>query len=601
MDRSKPRNRHSLLVRLLIVSIVVALCSIAATAWLAAQTTTVAIKQAQGQALADDAKIYDTLVGYAATHKDWAGVEAVVRQLSEQTGRNITLATSDRRPIVGSEPLPEKPSAVIDPLSVDSALATGQTADRIDRRAVGPFQLTPDEHGRLKSVADTVLACVQTRTGSGTLEELPSGRSIVRGPENTAASIRSCSTGNDLTTPMPTERAALKQLAALVNACLDPKGQPHVALQFDQNGEIVPAPLPSQASAPVSPDRGQVVAECVADARREQLRSYFAPAALLFVNTPSEASAGWDLSAASRWRIIGVAALVLLVTVLATVFAGARLVRPLRALTGAALRMKSGDDTARVKVSGSDEIAQLAAAFNEMADSREQLEGQRKAMVSDIAHELRTPLSNIRGWLEAAQDGVTKPDQALVTSLMEEALLLQHIVDDLQDLAMADAGRLRLHKEHVHLTDLLGQVVAANQPRANGVRLSLDVQGDPGLDADPVRLRQVVGNLVTNALRHTAPGGSVTVCGRMQDGWVVIDVVDTGTGISAEDLPKVFDRFWRAEKSRNRQSGGSGLGLAIVRQLAEAHGGTATAVSELGRGSTFRLRLPVDDTFLTGS
>ncbi|MCE7006798.1 ATP-binding protein [Kibdelosporangium philippinense] len=586
------RRKRSLLVRLLVVSIVVALCSIAATAWLAAQTTTVAIKQAQGQALADDAKIYDTLLGYAATHKDWTAVEPVVRQLSEQTGRNISLATSDRRLIIGTDPLPEKPSAVIDPLSVDSALATGQTADRIDRRAVGPLLLTPDERGRLKGAAEIVLACVQTRAGSGSIEELPSGRSIVHGPDNATASVLSCSTGNDLTTPMPTERTALTQLESLTNACLDTKDQGHVALKFDQNGNFVQGPLPSQSSAPASMDRNQVVSDCIATARGAQLKPYVAPVALLFVNTPSQASTGLDLSAASRWRIIGVAALVLLVTVLASVFAGARLVRPLRALTGAARRMKEGDDTARVKVSGSDEIAELATAFNEMADSRERLESQRKAMVSDIAHELRTPLSNIRGWLEAAQDGVTQPDQALVSSLMEEALLLQHIVDDLQDLAIADAGRLRLHKEHVHLAELLGQVVAANQPRANGVHLSLAVHGDPELDADPVRLRQAVGNLVTNALRHTAPGGSVTVNGRVESGWVVIDVVDTGTGISAEDLPKVFDRFWRAEKSRNRQSGGSGLGLAIVRQLAEAHGGTATAASELGRGSTFRLRIP---------
>nr|CTQ95801.1 integral membrane sensor signal transduction histidine kinase(EC:2.7.13.3) [Kibdelosporangium sp. MJ126-NF4] len=594
------RRRRSLLVRLLVVSIVVALCAIAATAWLAAQTTTVAIKQAQGQALADDARIYDTLVGHAATHKDWAGIEPVVRALGEQTGRHIALTTSDRRLIVGTLPLPDKPSAVVDPLAADPAMSAAQAGDRIDARATGPFQLTPAERDKLKADVESVLGCVRTRTGYGSSEELPTGRTLLRVSENAAATVNSCSQGVDLTAPTVTETSALHELTQLVNACLTAKGQAGVDVQLSQNGQ----PVAAAASRPAPLATGEhveSVAECLAVARRQQLRPYVAPAALLFVNTPSEASAGLDLSATSRWRIIGVAALVLLVTVLAAVFAGSRLVRPLRALTGAARRMQEGDDSARVRVTGSDEIAELAVAFNDMADSRERLESQRKAMVSDIAHELRTPLSNIRGWLEAAQDGVTEPDQALVSSLMEEALLLQHIVDDLQDLAMADAGRLRLHPERLHLADLLGQVVAAHRQRADGVLLGVQVRGDPELDADPVRLRQAIGNLVTNALRHTEPGGSVTVTGRQDGDWVTVDVTDTGSGISAEDLPRVFDRFWRAEKSRNRQSGGSGLGLAIVRQLAEAHGGTVTAVSELGRGSTFTVRIPVHDSSLTGS
>ncbi|ONI81026.1 two-component sensor histidine kinase [Actinosynnema sp. ALI-1.44] len=593
-------KRRSLLVRLLVVSIVVALCAIAATAWLAAQTTTVAIKQAQGQALADDARIYDTLVGYAATHKDWSGVEPVVRALGDQTGRLIALATSDRAVLVGGQPLPDKPNAVVDPLAVDPVLSAGQPGDRVDARAVGPFKLTPDEQGRLRSATGTVLSCVRVRFGYGSSEELPSGRTVLRLPDGAIAGARSCASGVDLTAPTPTETVALAGLTQLTNACLAGKGQPSVTAVLDQNGRPV-ATAPAEGAERITDDRLGVVTDCFSTARREQLRPFVAPAALLFVNTPSQASAGFDLSATSRWRIIGVASLVLLVTVAASVFAGARLVRPLRALTGAARRMRDGDDSARVRVTGSDEITELAVAFNDMADNRERLEGQRKAMVSDIAHELRTPLSNIRGWLEAAQDGVTRPDQALVSSLMEEALMLQHIVDDLQDLAMADAGRLRLHKERVHLAELLGQVAAAHRQHGGGVRLTVEVRGDPELDADPVRLRQAVGNLVTNALRHTEPGGCVTITGRQDDGWVTIDVTDTGTGIGAADLSKVFDRFWRAEKSRTRQSGGSGLGLAIVRQLAEAHGGTATAASELGHGSTFTLRIPADDKFLTGS
>lgn len=208
-------------------------------------------------------------------------------------------------------------------------------------------------------------------------------------------------------------------------------------------------------------------------------------------------------------------------------------------------------------------------------------------MVSDVAHELRTPLSNIRGWLEAAQDGLAEPDPAFIASLHTEAVQLQHIIDDLQDLAAADAGALRLHPEQLHVEDVLAQVAAAHQAGAetSGVALSAlpaaDGTPSPVLWADPVRLRQAIGNLVSNAVRHTPPGGRVTVraydagasADEAQAGReVVIEVADTGSGISAEHLPHVFDRFWRAEKSRNRRTGGSGLGLAIVRKLVEAHG-----------------------------
>jgi two-component system, OmpR family, sensor histidine kinase BaeS len=222
------------------------------------------------------------------------------------------------------------------------------------------------------------------------------------------------------------------------------------------------------------------------------------------------------------------------------------------------------------------------------------MEALRKTMVSDIAHELRTPLSNVRGWLEAVEDGLSRADETLVSSLLEEALLLQHIIDDLQDLAMADAGQLRLHPEDVRLQELLAQVAAAYGARAEeaGVTLTVRVEGDVELHADPVRLRQAVGNLVGNAVRHTPRGGTVAVHGRRDGEQVSIDVTDTGVGIDPPDLPHVFDRFWRAEKSRTREAGGSGLGLAIVRKLAETHGGTVTVASEPGRGATFTLGLP---------
>jgi two-component system sensor histidine kinase BaeS len=344
----------------------------------------------------------------------------------------------------------------------------------------------------------------------------------------------------------------------------------------------------------------RAVAACVVSARREQLTAYVAEPALLFIDGPRAVSVpGFDLSPANTARIAGVTALVLTLTVGASVIAGARLVRPLHALTGAAQRMRDGLGSEAVPVGADNEIGRLAAAFNDMAAHRIRLEEQRKVMVSDVAHELRTPLSNIRGWLEAAHDGLAEPDPAFVSSLLDEAVQLQHLINDLQDLGAADAGALRLHLEPVRVDDLLGQVAAAHQGPAETAGVTLRVFTAPGsspplTEADPVRLRQAVSNLLSNAVRHTPPGGRVTLRSYVTDTGdeVAVEVADTGSGIAADDLPYVFDRFWRAEKSRNRSTGGSGLGLAIVLKLAEAHGGTAAVVSTEGVGTVFTLRLP---------
>jgi two-component system sensor histidine kinase BaeS len=201
----------------------------------------------------------------------------------------------------------------------------------------------------------------------------------------------------------------------------------------------------------------------------------------------------------------------------------------------------------------------------------------------------------MRIWLEAAQDGLAPLDTELLGLLNEETVVLQHVVDDLRDLAAADSGSLTLTSTAVAIGPVLHQVAEAQRGAAEngGVDLSVTIDenvGDGWLD--PVRLRQIVGNLLSNALRHTPPGGRVGVHARMNARDLIIEVADTGAGISALDLPRVFDRFWRADTARGRASGGSGLGLAIARQLAQAHGGELTARSVVGLGSTFTLRLP---------
>ncbi|MFJ6512698.1 sensor histidine kinase [Streptomyces sp. NPDC091406] len=638
--------RRSLLGRLLAVSALVAACSVAATAWIAVQTTSGAIKQEQGQNLTADARIYDTLLEYAARNPTWDGVGATVRELARESGRRVALTTQGRQPLADSatEPtapaLPPQASAVVDPLSVDTVLAArgaegqGTAADRIDPRAVGPFRLSAADSRALRRTADDKVECLNRAGIASDVVVGASGRPRVQVVGNDPE--RALGTRCDLAaldTPTRSEQKALDALSELSDACLERQGRKGVRLNNDlswgdpapvtvpgEPGALVPQPVPAPRDAPAEqaapsvemPERtgenDRAIASCVGTARSEQLSSYVASPALLFIGDEGGATLpGFDLSPANTAKIAGAAALVLALTVGASVFAGARLVRPLHALTGAAQRMRDGEEPASVPVLGDDEVGRLAAAFNDMSAHRARLEEQRKAMVSDVAHELRTPLSNIRGWLEAAQDGLADPDPAFVASLLEEAVLLQHIIDDLQDLAAADAGVLRLHPEPVEVRELLSQVAAAHQARAENAGVTLTVAAaattapDPSaLSADPVRLRQAVGNLVSNAVRHTPEGGRVTLrayasesdASGQSDGMVVIEVTDTGSGIPADDLPHVFDRFWRAEKSRSRRTGGSGLGLAIVRKLVEAHGGTVEATSTEGEGSTFALRLP---------
>ncbi|MDX3094912.1 ATP-binding protein [Streptomyces sp. ME01-24h] len=586
------RFHNSLVVRLLALSVLVSVCSIAATAWLAVRTTTQAIRQEQGQAISDDARIYEALLGRAATHADWQGVQPLVDRLAQETGHRVVLTTQDRRPIADSAaadhrtPLPDRASATVDPLAVESGISGSGTGDRIDPRAAGPFRLTRAERTRLTALAQRRVSCLRAIGIDATIITSPGGRPRVSTPGYSGSRCAD----DVLDQPTRTESRALARLDALADACLGRRGSGPVQLAPDLTW------TPSRSRDPVDE---ALVPSCLDSARREQLAPYVAPAALLFIGSPQNAAAAspFDLSAPNRLRMAGVVASVLLLTVVVTVGLGLQLVRPLRALTAAAQRVKAGDVAARVQVGGRDEIGRLAEVFNEMSQQRAKLERLRTEMVGDIAHELRTPLSNIRGWLEAADDGVVPADRALVGSLLEEALLLQHIVDDLQDVAAADAGALRLHKVPCEVGELLQQVATAHGGRADhaGVVLSVDAAVGIGtVVADPVRVRQAVSNLMSNAVRHTPPGGTVTVTARREDGTVAIAVADTGAGIRPEDLPRVFDRFWRAEKSRSRSTGGSGLGLTIVRNLAHAHGGTVSVESTHGAGSLFTLRLPGD-------
>ncbi|PWI13384.1 two-component sensor histidine kinase [Streptomyces sp. Act143] len=588
--------RKRLLVRLLVATVLIAVCSVAATAWLAVETTTRALRDEQGQVLAEDTDVLARLSGHAATHPDWKGIEKTVRELSAKTGRRIALTTTERTTIADSAPpgtaLPPRAAATIDPLRTDTYTDRGAQRSGIDPRVVGPYLLPAQERARLGKLAEARKRCFARHGIVTTIVDTPSGRPALSNDDDVPLE---CADGR-LNSPTQTEEKALGQLSELARDCLDRHHldfTPPLFVTVDVGDRNLPTRYGiGKLAAQPQNQAARAAQRCLDSARRVQLDPYVAPRAELFLGIGDTPAVRFDMSAANKAKVFGAAGLVLAVTVAVTVVVATRLVRPLRALTEAA--RQPPELHVRVPVTTRDETGILAAAFNALTERRERLEEQRKAMVSDIAHELRSPLTNIRGWLEVTKDGLVEPDTALLTSLHEEALVLQRVIDDLQDLAAADAGTLRLHREPVAVGELLGQVAAAHRVAADaaGVALRTDTQGAPWSDADPVRMRQALGNLVSNALRHTPAGGSVTLSARADGADVVLEVADTGSGIAAEDLPHVFERFWRAEKSRSRRTGGSGLGLPIVRHLMAAHGGTVEAASEPGAGSVFTLRVP---------
>jgi two-component system sensor histidine kinase BaeS len=582
--------RHSLVTRLLITSVLIVVAAIAATAWLAASTATRAISQEQGRSLTEDKGVYDMLLGYAATHSDWSGAPALIEARAAKLDRRITLMTVDRAVLADSGPGPSlataRPSATVDPLNVDTAL-TGAT-ERIDARAAGPFLVPAGQRDELDKAAADALSCVRKVGGNGKIVRLPTGRPSIDvtdlDPERFAEGC--ASKLNYVVTRA--EAKSLRDLGRLATRCVGLPENYQLGVWPDFTtyyGKLDVAEGLSTKVKPVVPAAVSRTGGCLEKARRTMLQPYVAPPALLFVTDPRAGAdqTRFTLSRENTIRIVTVTGGVLLATILVTVLVGYRLVRPLRALTDAA------DGHTPAPVSTQDEIGRLARALNDSTERRDRAEAQRRAMVSDVAHELRTPLTNIRSWLEAAQDDLAPTDAQLLDLLHEEAVLLQHVIDDLSDLAAADAGTLRVHPEPTYVRDVLHHVAESHRApaQAAGVGLTVEVDGDPVVAADAVRLRQIVGNLVGNGIRYTPRGGAVTVTAKD----TTISVRDTGVGIAAENLPKIFDRFWRADESRSRATGGSGLGLAIARKLAEAHGGTIEVASTPGQGTVFTVRL----------
>jgi signal transduction histidine kinase len=293
---------------------------------------------------------------------------------------------------------------------------------------------------------------------------------------------------------------------------------------------------------------------------------------------------------ASGYAAVGATAAALLLAILLA----NTLARPLRELTAATRAVAQGDLEHQVPVRSKDELGELAASFNQMSADLAQATALRRQMTADIAHDLRSPLTAISGYVEAMREGVLEPTPARFEVMYTETRRLRRLVDDLRTLSLTDAGELHIDRQAIPPRVLLERLAAAYRRRADENDIAISIQAEPNapdVHVDQDRMAQVLGNLVDNALRYTAPGGRITLGARAEGSVTLITVQDTGEGIPPQDLPHIFDRFYRGNSARSEDGGESGLGLAIAKAIVEAHGGTISVDSEIGVGTTFTIAL----------
>lgn len=578
---------RSVRARVIGVTALVVVTSVVLTAVMVSLAVQRAALEEAARSLSNDATIYQSLLDYGTEHDSWADVDTLIGELSERYDRRIALKTKDGRLVVDSNALLRlstgalraKPEVEIDPYNpqleaLESEFATGGVI------------VAPDATGEDRAVnaarVSAATACLdrlaiphqETVGGTG----LTDVSVDVQLTDEQWEAASGCLQGMYLPLPSELERISAEHDALVT--CLHGAGiEPEIA--SDDYGDIAFVDMD---------DPVQVRAY---DACLEQgLRAQFAPPVQLYLG--SAGTTGLSLSGLATGNTVLIVFGIIVIAGFAAVALSARIVRPLRALTTAAALIGVGDRQVRVAVTDRSEIGALATTFNTMADSLAHSEQARRRMVADIAHELRNPLVTLNGGLEAIQDGVYQPTPEVIDSLVEETEHLRRMVSDLQELATADAGALRVEREPVDITALLAAAAVAYEPltAAAGVSIHVEAPEATVVEGDETRLRQVVTNLLTNAISHTPRGGTVTLTATTSSGETVITVADTGEGISAEELPFVFERFWRAEPARSRTSGRTGLGLAICDALIRAHDGTITAKSEPGTGTTFAITLP---------
>ncbi len=552
-------------LRVLLLIVFLVTTSTAATAGLTLRQASRQLSDSVTASQRDVAVAVGELAGYGRLHGSWQGVEATVRNLGDRLHQRIRVVTENGTLVADSDLLAGRQArpvtgapTVVDPRPTLPPLAAA-TPDSRYRAAVAIVDAY--HRGWLFAACLTESGVGVRQVSDASVSDAPvsdaPGQPLFEAVDAHGAAVDTCRQHAE-STPRDVGAVARQGRTCVLQAdeerCLQD-------LFAQQIGQLAPASLRLSLGA------------------RDEI--------------PHRLSSGSIVLAASA---------VMLAAAVSALLLSRRVLRPISALTAASRRLGAGDLTERVLVTGRDELAELGRAFNRMAESLAQSEERQRRLIADVAHELRTPLANLRGYLEALADGVLAPSPELFASLHEEALLHQRIVDDLQDLALAEAGAMTYHRISVDLSELAETCRTAHGAvaEAAGIALRVDAQAPVGVYADPDRLRQVLGNLIRNAVAATQPGGTITLTVRGLDGLALIQVSDTGRGMAEQDLPHVFDRFWRADTARGRGSGGSGLGLAIARQIVTDHAGRIDVTGRLGAGTTFTVGLPATESYAEG-
>ncbi|MEU8233068.1 ATP-binding protein [Actinoplanes sp. NPDC048967] len=580
-------------LRIFLLVMVVAVTAIGATAWLTLNLTSRAFNEAQASADRHRYEIADEVARYGLLHGRWPGVDKLAAGLSRQTGLHIRLITLDQTVLVDTDNLagraagPVRPGPMLidprpqlegwagdsSPPALSALLAKGVPGRRLlttplfEPARGGDLERTPVA-GMLRQLAQYRAALVAVRCIA---DKKPGSDAVLatdRAPYLTGQQLKE-------------HPDCVSRASKLV---LDDRRRIDIDMLTYR-----------QCSAPTSPDEDRT---CAATTFNDRAGVSAALPLQLYLGAPADT----DVGRLGRPAAFGAAGLIV-VALIGTAWIARVVSHPVRRLTEASRLLAGGRLDVRVPTSGRGELARLSQTFNAMAEAVQSSEERQRRLVADVAHEMRTPLSNLRGYLEGLSDGVVEPSRELFVSLHEETMLQRRILDDLQVLALAEVGDLRYAKGPIDLADLVqvGATVHRAVAAEAGIALTVDVPAPVWIEADPDRLRQVLGNLLTNAVRYTDTGGHVLVRVRQRDAQAVLTVRDTGVGMTPEDLLRVFDRFWRADPARQRATGGTGLGLTIAQRIVRDHDGYIEVTSEPGAGTTFTVCLPLRPTAGAGA
>ncbi|MGW4946091.1 sensor histidine kinase [Actinoplanes sp. NPDC004185] len=580
-------------LRIFLLVMVVAVTAIGATAWLTLNLTSRAFNEAQASADRHRYEIADEVARYGLLRGRWPGVDKLAAGLSRQTGLHIRLITLDQTVLVDTDNLagraagPVRPGPMLidprpqlegwagdsSPPALSALLAKGVPGRRLlttplfEPARGGDLERTPVA-GMLRQLAQYRAALVAVRCIA---DKKPGSDAVLvtdRAPYLTGQQLKE-------------HPDCVSRASKLV---LDDRRRIDIDMLTYR-----------QCSAPASPKEDNT---CAATTFNDRAGVSAALPLQLYLGAPADT----DVGRLGRPAAFGAAGLIV-VALIGTAWIARVVSHPVRRLTEASRLLADGRLSVRVPTSGRGELARLSQTFNAMAEAVQRSEERQRRLVADVAHEMRTPLSNLRGYLEGLSDGVVEPSRELFVSLHEETMLQRRILDDLQVLALAEVGDLRYAKGPVDLADLVqvGATVHRAVAAEAGIALTVDVPGPVWVEADPDRLRQVLGNLLTNAVRYTDTGGHVLVRVRERGAEAVLTVRDTGVGMTPEDLLRVFDRFWRADPARQRATGGSGLGLTIAQRIVRDHDGYIEATSEPGDGTTFTVCLPLRPAAAAGA